>query len=84
MMKLEKLLPGGAIITRPDVYEYFLNNYQLIAIDLSKQKELDADPCTIQQIEFVGNLPNAANVFFVLEQSLETTLDFYKETAKVA
>ena len=49
-------------------YEYFLNNYQLIAIDLSKQKELDADPRAIQQIEFIGNLPNAANVVFLLEQ----------------
>ena len=25
-------------------YQYFKDNYQLIAVDLSKQKELDADP----------------------------------------
>ena len=27
-----------------------------MALDLSRQKELDADPKTIQQIEFVGQL----------------------------
>ena len=30
--------------------------YRLIATDLSRQKELDADPKAIQQIEFVGQL----------------------------
>ena len=34
-------------------YEYFKKNYQLIAVDLSKRKELDADPRAIQQIEFI-------------------------------
>ena len=36
-------------------YEYIKNHYRLIAVDLSRQKELDADPKGIQQIEFVGN-----------------------------
>ena len=31
-------------------YQYFKNHYQLIAVDLSKQKELDADPRATQQI----------------------------------
>ena len=35
-------------------YEYIKNHYRLIASDLSRQKELDADPKTIQQIKFVG------------------------------
>ena len=35
-------------------YQYFKDNYQLIAVDLSKQKELDADPRAIQQIGFYG------------------------------
>ena len=35
-------------------YEYIKNHYRLIAGDLSRQKELDADPKTIQQIKFVG------------------------------
>ena len=37
-------------------YQYFKDHYQLIAVDLSKQKELDADPRTIQQIGFYGML----------------------------
>ena len=64
-------------------YEYFLNNYRLIAIDLSKEKELDGDPRAIQQIEFIGTLPVRSDVLFVLEQSKETVLEFYKGTAKV-
>ena len=54
MMKLEK---GDDYTTRCLLdYQYFKNNYQLIAVDLSKQKELDADPRAIQQIEFYGML----------------------------
>ena len=37
-------------------YEYFKDHYQVIAVDLSKQKELDADSRTIPQIEFYGML----------------------------
>ena len=37
-------------------YEYVKNRYRLIAVDLSRQKELDVDPKVIQQIEFVGQL----------------------------
>ena len=37
-------------------YEYIKNHYRLIAIDLSRQKELDVDRKSIQQIEFVGQL----------------------------
>ena len=37
-------------------YQYFKDHYQLIAVDLSKQKELDADSRAIQQIEFCGML----------------------------
>ena len=33
-------------------FNYFDKHYKLIAVDLSKQKELDADPRAIQQIEF--------------------------------
>ena len=31
-------------------YPYFKENYKMIAIDLSRQNELDADPKAIQQI----------------------------------
>ena len=43
-------------------YEYVKNHYRLIAVDLSRQKELDADPEAIQQIEFIGQLQNINNV----------------------
>ena len=35
-------------------YAYVKDNYRLIAVDLSKQKALDADPRAIQQIVFQG------------------------------
>ena len=64
-------------------YDYFKKNYQLIAIDLSKQRELDADPRAIQQIKFIGMLKTRSNVFTILEKSKETISEFYKGTAKV-
>ena len=33
-------------------FNYFDKHYKIVAVDLSKQKELDADPRAIQQIEF--------------------------------
>ena len=35
-------------------YPYFKDNYKLIAVDLSKQKALDADPRAVEQIVFQG------------------------------
>ena len=35
-------------------FAYFKKSYRLIAVDLSKQKALDADPRAIQQIIFTG------------------------------
>ena len=64
-------------------YDYFKKNYQLIAVDLSKQRELDADLRAIQQIEFIGMLKTRSNVFTILEKSKETILEFYKGTEKV-
>ena len=64
-------------------YKYLKDFYKLVAIDLSKQKELDADPRAIQQIEFYGKLSANAFVLFVLEKSKETVFEFYKGTAKV-
>ena len=37
-------------------YIYFKNYYKIIAVDLSKQQALDADPTAIQQINFTANL----------------------------
>ena len=64
-------------------YNYFKKNYQLIAVDLSKQRELNADPRGIQQIEFIGMLKTRSNLFKLLEKSKETILEFYKENSKV-
>ena len=50
-------------------YQYFKDHYQLTAIYLSKQKELDADPRAIQQIEFYGMLDTNSQVCTVLEKS---------------
>ena len=49
-------------------YSYFKENYKLIAIDLSKQQELDADPRAIQQIDFTANLDREGNttMFFII------------------
>ena len=55
----------------------------MVAVDLSKQKELDADLRAIQQIEFYGKLETNSQVCTVLEKSKETVLEFYKGTAKV-
>ena len=33
-------------------YNYFKKHFKVVVVDLSKQKELDADPRSIQQIEF--------------------------------
>ena len=64
-------------------YQYFKDHYNLIAIDLSKQKELDADSRAIQQLEFYGMLKTNLQVCTVLEKSKETTLQISKGTAKV-
>ena len=37
-------------------FAYFEKNYRLIAVDLSKQKALDADSRAIQQIIFTGKI----------------------------
>ena len=54
-----------------------------MAVDLSKQKELDADPRAIRQIEFYGMLSTNSKVSTVSEKSKETVLEFYKGTSKV-
>ena len=66
-------------------YSYFKENYKMIAIDLSKQQVLDADPRAIQQINFTANLDRAGNttMFFIIEEAKETVLDFSQGTVKV-
>ena len=64
-------------------YDYFKKNYKFVAVGLSKQKELDADPRAIQQIEFKYMLETNSTIYWVLEKSKETILEFYKGTVKV-
>ena len=66
-------------------YPYFLDTCKMIAVDLSKQQALDADPSAIQQINFTGNLDRAGNtrIYFILEEAKETILDFSQRTVKV-
>ena len=57
-------------------YEYFKDHYKLIAIDLSKQIELENLDLN-QQINFIGRLEeNNATIFFIIEKKEETTFDF--------
>ena len=75
-----------------------LYQYQLIAVDLSRQKELDAYPKAIQQIELVGQLKklddndNATTdggndqfmfVLTILEKIKETRLKFSEGSVTV-
>ena len=64
-------------------YDYFNKHYKLVAVDLSKQKELDADPRAIQQIQLKYMLQTNSTIYWVLEKSKETILEFYKGTVKV-
>ena len=64
-------------------FNYFDKHYKLVAVDLSKQKELDADPRAIQQIEFKYMLGTDSTIYWVLEKSKETILKFYEGTVKV-
>ena len=57
----------------------------MIPIDLSKQQAPDANPGSIQQINFTVNLNQTGNttMFFVIEKAKETILDFWRGIVKV-
>ena len=64
-------------------YEYFKDHYKLIAIDLSKQIELE-NPDLKQQINFIGRLEeNNATMFFIIQEKEETTFDFLQNSVVV-
>ena len=74
-----------------------LLDYKIIAIDMSRQKELDADPKAIQQIEFAEKLkkldksgnpaaPGNDQSMFILtisEKIKETRLGFFEGSVRV-
>ena len=66
-------------------YAYFKENYKMIAIDLSKQQVLDADPRAIQQINFTANLDKVGDItiFFIIEEEKEIIFELSQGTVKV-
>ena len=64
-------------------YEHFSKHYKLIAIDLSKQIELE-NPDLRQQINFIGKLEDdKATMFFIIEKSEETTFEFLQNSVSI-
>ena len=57
----------------------------MIAVDLSKQQALDANPKAIQQINFTANLDRAGKTgfYFILEEAKETAFEFSQGIVKV-
>ena len=84
--ELKKVMIGkGEDYTTGSLLDYncFNKHYKQVAVDLSKQKELDADRRAIQQIEFEYMLDTNSTIYWVLEKSKETILELYKGTVKV-
>ena len=57
----------------------------MIAVDLSKQQALDADPKAFQQINLTANMYRAGNtrIYFILEEAKETFSEFSQGTVNV-
>ena len=63
----------------------FKKYYKMIAVDLSKQQALDADPKAIQRINFTANIDRADNTrcYFILEKAKETVFEFSQGTVNL-
>ena len=61
-------------------YDYFKKYYKLIAIGLSKQQVLQKNEDLIEQINFIGRLEEAANVFIIIDFRI---LEFSQNFANV-
>ena len=57
----------------------------MIAVDLSQQQALNADPKAIQQVNFIANLDIDGNTrfYFILEEAKETIFEFSQGTVNV-
>ena len=66
-------------------YPHFKDSHKMIAVNLSKQQALDADPRAIQKINFTANLDRAGNarIYLILEEAKEAILNFAQGTVKV-
>ena len=63
-------------------FAYYKENYKLIAIDLSKQTQIN-DP---QQINFIGKIEgqnNGVTMIFIIEKSEETTFEFLQNSVNI-
>ena len=56
---------------------------KMIAVDLSKQQALDADPKAIQQINFTANVDRGTRFYLILEMSKGTVFEFSQGTVKI-
>ena len=65
-------------------YKYFFKNYKLIAIDLSKQIELENLDLK-QQSNLIGRLERnqGATMFFIIEKLEEAAFEFSQNAAAV-
>ena len=57
----------------------------MITIGLCKEQVLDTDPRAVQQSNFTANLDRAGDttMFFIIEETKETVLNFSEGTVKV-
>ena len=63
-------------------FSYYKKNYKLIAIDLSKQYKIK-DPQKINFIGKIGGQNNGGRMFFIIEKSKETTLEFLQNSVNI-
>ena len=84
--KITQITDHSGYYTRGNLlnYKYFKEYYKLIAIDLSKQTELENKDIK-QQINFIGNLErdDGAVMFFIIEKSEEAITEFLQNYASV-
>ena len=69
-------------------YDYYIEDFNIVGIDLSHQPILDSGPKINQQIEFVYKLPSSNadinyDLLTVLEKKKQTVLKFSNRTVKV-
>ena len=64
-------------------YEYLSKHFKLIAIDLSKQIELEKADLQ-QQIKFINKYEDdRATMFFIIEKSEKTTSEFSQNSVSI-
>ena len=84
--KITQITDHNGYYTRGNLldYKYFKEHYKLIAIDLSKQIELENKDIK-QQINFLGNLErnNGATMFFIIEKNEKTVIEVLENYASI-